>query len=256
MFAGLVDWTKVQHVLTIRLTTARNWSEFSVIAKTIELVLEKKTMKQWNIEVTLSTVARICSKGPAMPEEACASDKAYPWLCSLVEVIIKRHRHRLEGRFHLVITVLEALLRLLIFPWPTTNTLSPTPSNTTSTPPQTDQEAQAARFSRLLTLICEPSVASVTRGQAPGALDSAPEAAKKSAAQHMYLVLVLYVKLQLERPVPRGVRAALDPGVYSVLDITPPEGRRVINEAVDASGRAIFREMYKQYVRFGKWNGI
>lgn len=240
-------------MLTIRLPKARNWAEFSIIAKTIEMVLDKKPMKQWNIEVTLSTVSTICSNAPSMTEDACTSERAYPWLCSLVEVIIKRHRHRLEGHFHLLITALQSLLRLLVTPWPTN--IAPTTTSTSTTSPP-DQQAQAARFSRLLTLTCEPSVASVTRGQAPGALDSAPDAAKKSAAQHMYLVLVLYVKLQLERPVPRAVRAALDPGVYSVLDITTPEGRRVINEAVDASGRAIFREMYKQYVRFGKWNGV
>lgn len=241
-------------MLTTRLSKSRNWAEFSIIAKTVEMVLEKKPMKQWNIEVTLSTVSTICSTGPTMTEDAHESGKAYPWLCSLVEVIIKRHRHRLEGHFHLLITALQSLLRLLIVPWPTTTAAIPQAPATSTSPP--DQQSQAARFSRLLTLTCEPSVASVTRGQAPGALDSAPDAAKKSAAQHMYLVLVLYVKLQLERPVPRPVRAALDPGVYSVLDITTPEGRRVINEAVDASGRAIFREMYKQYVRFGKWNGV
>lgn len=260
LFAGLVDWTDVHHVLTIRLPKSSNWAEFSIIAKTMEMVLEKKPMKQWNIEVTLSTVTTICSTGTTITEDSHASEKAYPWLCSLVEVIIKRHRHRLEGHFHLLLTALQSLLRLLIIPWPTTITSSSPAqlqiSATTSSTSSPDQQAQAARFSRLLTLTCEPSVASVTRGQAPGALDSAPDAAKKSAAQHMYLVLVLYVKLQLERPVPRAVRAALDPGVYSVLDITTPEGRRVINEAVDASGRAIFREMYKQYVRFGKWNGV
>lgn len=253
-----------------RLPKSRNWAEFSVIAKTAEMVLEKKPMKQENIEVTLETVVTICADGPTMVKEAHASEKAYPWLCGLVEAIIKRHRHRLEGHFHHLITTLEALLRLLIIPWPTTTTSSSLPNTTTTTTtttttststsssPPPNQEAQAARFSRLLTLICEPSVASVTRGQNTpgGALDSAPEAAKKSAAQHMFLVLASYIKLQLERNVPRGVRAALDPGVYSVLDITTPEGRRAVNEAVDASGRAIFREMYKQYVRFGKWNGV
>ncbi|POS80042.1 Urb2/Npa2 family protein [Diaporthe helianthi] len=256
LFAGLVNWSQVQHELTERLPKSRNWAEFSVIAKTAEFVLEKKPMKQWNIENALRAVAVICSNGPTMIKESQASDKAYPWLCGLVEVIIKRHRHRLEGHFHLLTTTLQALLRLLIIPWPTA-TLSSLPANTSTSPAPPDQEAQAARFSRLLTLICEPSVASVTRGQNPGgALDSAPEAAKKSAAQHMFLVLVTFIKLQLDRPVARGVRAALDPGVYSVLDITTAEGRRMINEAVDASGRAIFRDMYKRYVRFGKWNGV
>ncbi|KAI3395532.1 hypothetical protein diail_1249 [Diaporthe ilicicola] len=243
-FASLIDWSGVQNVLTNRLPKSRNWAEFSIIAKTIEMVLEKKPMKQWNIEFTLSTVSTICSLGPRMVEDAYTSAKAYPWLCNLVEVIIKRHRHRLEGHFHLLITALQSLLRLLIIPWPQISTTTSSSYSSTANP-SLDEQAQAARFSRLLTLTCEPSVASVTRGQAPGALDSAPDAAKKSAAQHMYLVLVLYVKLQLERAVPRTVRAALEPGVYSMLDITTPEGRRVINEAVDASGRAIFRDMYK-----------
>lgn len=247
-----MNWGKVQSELAERLPKSRNWAEFSVTAKTAEMVLDRKPMKQWNIEVTLETVARICENRPTKIKEALVSEKAYPWLCGLVEAIIKRHRHRLEGHFHLLITALQSLLRLLIIPW-TTTTL---PTTATSTSPAPDQEAQAARFSRLLTLICEPSVASVTRGQNPGALDSAPEAAKKSAAQHMFLVLATYIRLQLERPVPRGARAALDTGVYSVLDITSPEGRRAVNEALDASGRAIFREMYKQYVRFGKWNGV
>ncbi|KAL1875257.1 hypothetical protein Daus18300_003328 [Diaporthe australafricana] len=249
-FSSLVDWTGVHNVLINRLPKSRIWGEFLVIAKTIEVVLAKKPMKQWNIEVTLSTVSTICSAGLTMIDGSHTSANVYLCLCNLVSVIIRHHRHRLEGHFHLLITALQSLLRLLIIPWPQTTTSS-------STNPSPDEQAQAAaRFSRLLTLTCEPSVASVTRGQALGALDSAPDAAKKSAAQHMYLVLVLYIKLQLERAVPRDVRAALDPGVYSVLDITAPEGRRVINEAVDASGRAIFRDMYKQYVRFGKWNGV
>ncbi|KAG8161386.1 hypothetical protein KVR01_008373 [Diaporthe batatas] len=262
LFAGLIEWKTVQYQLARRLPKSKNWAEFSVIAKTAEMVLEKKPMKQDNIEFTLETVSTICTGGPTMLDEAHASEKAYPWLCGLVEVIIKRHRHRLEGHFHLLTAALQALLRLLIIPWPTTSTTSTTPTTpsslpkTTSTSSPPDQEAQAARFSRLLTLICEPSVASVTRGQNPGALDSAPEAAKKSAAHHMPLVLAGYIKLQLERPVQPRVRAALDTGLYSVLDITPPEGRRAVNEALDASGRAIFREMYKQYVRFGKWNGV
>lgn len=222
----------------------------------MELLLDKKasSMKQWNTEVTLGTVSTISASLPQMAEGVRASPTTYIWLCRLVEVLIKRHRLRLEGHFHLLVTTLQSLLRLLV--------TSKAASSSTSTPPQDNtppfdlERRQAAVFARLLTLVCEPSVASVTRGQGPGALDSAVDAAKRSAGQHMYLVLMLYIRLQLEHPVPRAVREALRPGVYSVLDVTPPEGRRILNEAVDGSGRAIFRELYKQYVRFGKWSGI
>lgn len=199
-------------------------------------------MKQWNIEVTLSTVAAICAGGCAATEIK-SSAKTYEWLCRLVEVIIKRHRLRLEGHFHLLVKVLQSLLGLLI--------ANPSQQKMSAA----SRARHAKHYARLLTLVCEPSVASVTRGQ-PNGLDSATDAAKRSAGQHMYIVLMLYVKLQLENSVPRDVREALLPGVYSVLDITTQEGYRIVNEAVDGSGRAIFRELYKQYRRFGKWSGV
>lgn len=214
-------------------------------------------MKQWNAEATLGLVSTICDGGSRLPEDVRAAPETYERLCRLVEVIIKRHRVRLEGRFHLVVTVLQALLRLLIVPGPRPTSSSPAATATA------DREKQAKLFARLLTLICEPSVASVTRGGHGGGpsghqpqLDSATDAAKRAAGVHMYLVLTAYVKLQLEHAVPRAVREALHPGVYAVLDITTPGGKRILNESVDGSGRAIFREMYKRYERFGKWSGV
>ena len=72
----------------------------------------------------------------------------------------------------------------------------------------------------------------------------------------MPLVLMQYVRLQLAHAVPHGVREALAPGAYAILDITSPDGLRVMNDGMDASGRVVFREMYKLYQRFGKWSGV
>lgn len=237
-----VDLAEVHNVLAYRLVRSQSSSEFVLIAQTIHTILDKRasSMKQWNTEVTLSTVSSISAGGPQIAKAIQVSPKTYDWLCRLTEVIIKRHRLRLEGHFHLLITALQSLLHLLIVP----STISATP------------ERQAKLFSRLLTLVCEPSVASVTRGQQPGALDSAVDAAKRSAGQHMNMVLMLYIKLQLEHPISRSVREALETGVYAVLDITNEQGRRILNEAVDSSGRAIFKEMYRRYVKFGKWSGV
>ena len=94
-------------------------------------------------------------------------------------------------------------------------------------------------------------------------LDSATDAAKRAAGLDMYAVLEAYIKLQLDPPgaggvgaVPRDVRAALEPGIYSVLSITPHGCRRVMNESLDANGRALFRSLYADYKKFGRWSGI
>ncbi|PSR94202.1 Urb2/Npa2 family-domain-containing protein [Coniella lustricola] len=245
-----LDLSKLHSILASRVLNAQSSWHFSVIAQTIHMLLDKKanTMKQWNVELTLSTVSVLCAGGPASATEARGSLYAYELLAQLVEVIIKRHRLRLEGHFHLLITSLQSLLRLLISPMQSSSSVQ-------SVSTSENQEKRAQLYSRLLTLVCEPSVASVTRGQQQG-LDSATAAAKRSAGQHMYLILILYIKLQLEHAISSGVRAALEPGVYSILDITTQEGRRTLNEAVDGSGRAIFREMYRRYVKFGKWSGV
>lgn len=214
------------------------------------MILDKKanSMKQWNVEVTLSTVSILCARAAQLSNDITGSSRTYELVAKLVEVIIKRHRLRLEGHFHLLITALQSLLRLLIVPIPSSSSTQPADGLDL-------QEKRAQLYSRLLTLVCEPSVASVTRGQQQG-LDSATATAKRSAGQHMYLILTSYIKLQLDHTISRAVREAMEPGVYSILDITTQEGRRTLNEAVDGSGRAIFREMYRRYVKFGKWSGV
>lgn len=237
-------------VLANRLVSTRDLTEFALIAQTLCTLLDKKasSMKQWNTELTLSVVSTLCSTSSHVAESIKSSPKTYEWLCRLVEITVKRHRLRLEGHFHLLVTALQALLHHLI--------VRPSQTTTDTADDFSLHESSAKLFSRLLTLVCEPSVASVTRGQSTGLLDSATDAAKRSAGQHMYLVLIAYLKLQLEHAVPRVVREVLQPGMYSVLDITTQEGRRILNEAVDGSGRAIFKDMYRRYVRFGKWSGI
>lgn len=87
-------------------------------------------------------------------------------------------------------------------------------------------------------------------------LDSEKDKAKRYAGQYMYLVLMQYIKLQLEYPIMHEVREALEPGVYSILDITTHDGLRLMNDAMDPSGRVIFKELYKQFQKFGRWSGV
>ncbi|KAL7921977.1 Urb2/Npa2 family domain-containing protein [Trichoderma austrokoningii] len=211
------------------------------ICQTIQTLLEKKpqAMGQWNIEVTLSTVNDLASAKPTNGPTV-----SFTWLCKLIGTVIKKHRLRLEGHHHLLLTTVQALLNSLILHQPN------------STADGTTQESMARLYGRLITFICEPTAGAVSRSQHQNALDSATDAAKRSAGWHVYMVLMQYVKLQLEADVPREVREALEPAMNSIFDVTLPEVRKILNDAMDASGRAILREMFKRYVKFGKWSGV
>ena len=72
----------------------------------------------------------------------------------------------------------------------------------------------------------------------------------------MYLILIEYIQLQLKYAVPAHVRDALEPGVFSVITVTPDGMRQILNASMDASGRAVWREMYQRWLKIGKWKGV
>lgn len=255
--------------LAQRLPHARSATECKLLAQTIRtLLVDDKAggaMGQWNVDTTLSAAASVVSLKGANNDAVRASPAAYDGACQLVEAVLKRHRVRLEGRFHLLVGTLQALLARLAAGHQDELKQKSSSSNRSGPGAITSWAPQAKRFSRLLELICEPSTAAVTMmtsrkggaGVPAAPLHSATDAAKRSAGQHMYLVLMTYIKLQIDGAIlSRSVREALEPGLFSVLTITPDETRRLLNDAVDASGRALFKDMYRRWLQFGKWKGV
>ncbi|KAM0346482.1 hypothetical protein ACHAPU_005547 [Fusarium lateritium] len=241
------DLATAHSELTAILPTLKSQSVCVVVCRILCALLEKKpqSMSQWNIEFVLNTVSDLSLSAKPLDEQLPNERVPFTRLCDLVEVVIKKHRLRLEGHHHLLLSTLQALLRNLIINHKATDTLG-----------HALHVTKAHRYARLVTLVCEPTAGAVSRSQHQSALDSATDAAKRSAGRHMYLVMMEYVKLQLEADVPRRVREALEPAMNSIFDITPPEVRKILNDAMDKSGRAILRETYKSYTKFGKWSGV
>ena len=76
----------------------------------------------------------------------------YIQLCRLVEAMIKKWRLRLEDHYHILLNAIQALLRNLV--------IDQRPANSKD---GISQEAKAHAFSRLVTLICEPTAGAVAR---------------------------------------------------------------------------------------------
>lgn len=224
------------------LSLAQDASVFIRQCEVLQALLEKRSqsMTQWNIELTLSTISHLCS-----PSASSISPAFFVALCKLVEIVIKKHRLRLEGHFHLLLSTLQALLGVLV------HHKGDAGSEKTS-----HLQPMAQSYARLITLVCEPTAGAVSRTRQQSQLDSATDVAKRAAGRHMYFILMHYVKLQLESPVSSEVLVTLEPAMNSIFDITPPEARKILNDAMDASGRAILREMFQRYTKFGKWSGV
>lgn len=181
----------------------------------------------------------------------------YNHLCQLFQTLLTSYRLKLEGHFHLVVQAMQSLLRCLFTPLSHSTSKSSklfAPPCWLSSPKHQLNASHAAAFTRLVTLICNPSISSVTRSN-HNSLTSATEKAKRMAGQHMQFVLMLYVQLQLEMKMLPEIREKMVPGLYAIFDTTTLEMRKMIGDSLDSSGRAVFGTLFRDYQRFGKWNG-
>jgi nucleolar pre-ribosomal-associated protein 2 len=214
-------------------------------------------MTQFNIDTTLGSITILCSRN-SPPLRPSRSGTIYLHLCRLLQAVLTHHRLKLQGHFHLVVQVMQSLLRLLFTPLPhsTARALKHfgSPPSWLSSPKHQLNAKHAAAFTRLITLTCDPSVSSV-RGSQHNNLTSATDKAKRMAGQHMQFVLTTYIKLQLEMKMLSEIREKMVSGLYAIFDTMTPELRRAINDGLDANGRAVFKTLYRDYVRFGKWKG-
>ncbi|KAH7041272.1 Urb2/Npa2 family-domain-containing protein [Microdochium trichocladiopsis] len=261
------DAPRILNDVRVLLTRATTLKQLKLLTEIMTILLDKHSasMTQFSIESILNVVAEVASSSGPLIQDAKGEGEIFECLYKLVATIIRRHRKRLEGHFPVLVATLQGLLRVILAD-PLARASTSTSTATSATPPWLSSRLRArhgARFARLLTLICEPSAAAVARSRraatasaATTMLDSATDAAKRSAGQDMFHVVELYVKLQLEVVVPQDMRKALEPGIYSVLNITPEGCRRVMNESLDVNGRAVFRELFAAYKKFGRWSGV
>jgi Urb2/Npa2 family. len=118
--------------------------------------------------------------------------------------------------------------------------------------------SHAVHYTRLLTSLCDPSVSAVSRPTQSGpgheALIDQTKKAKRVAGQYLQYVIMEYAESSLRGALKPEVKAAVTPGLYAALDVMSRDTMRALNAGLDVSGRAVFKGLYDDYVKFGKWN--
>ncbi|KAF5874717.1 putative urb2 npa2 family protein [Botrytis fragariae] len=265
-YQGSMDLCLAYDLFCTQIIKTNSYRVFALLGEIMEMMLKTKrrALSQWSIDRTLAIVAIICSsKGPLLPTSQASN--IFIRLCTLMKVVLTNHRFRLEGHLHSVIQVLQPLLRCLFTahshtskrllqaftppPW-----LSHFQPSITSSSSNTLSPIAAESFTRLLTLICDPTPNSISHSSVNN-LTSAVAKAKKIAGQHMHIILQTYIKFNLEMTMKSEVRTAMTPGLYAIFGCTDMEGRKAVVDGLDSSARAVWGTLYKDWARFGKWKG-
>jgi nucleolar pre-ribosomal-associated protein 2 len=73
----------------------------------------------------------------------------------------------------------------------------------------------------------------------------------------MPLLLATHIcwALDLRLRLPPDVKEKLTPGWWAVLDTMTVEGRRLLGEMMDSSGRAVFQGVVGEWTKWGRWKG-
>ena len=194
------------------------------------------------------------------PKFACeVAGNIFIGLCRLFASLLAVHRSKLGGRYHLMVLALQGLLHCLFEPYAKIVGNSPALVQ----PPWLDahvtklNESHAAAYTRLLTVICDPTVSAVTRSKngIRQELNDETKRARNIAGQHLQYLIMDFCQCQLQGRMSPEMRPALNPGLYAVFDAMSQDTMRTINSALDSSGRSIFKVVYDDYRRFGRWQG-
>lgn len=245
--------------LTESLQSSTSIEQFSLAAECLDILLRShpRAVTQWNVDEIMTTVSKCASaSGPRIPAESAGT--IYVRLCRLTGVLFGLYRQKLGGRFHLIVPAMQHLLACLFAP--SRKRKRGQSVVIQERPPWLAplDASHAVHFTRLLTSLCDPTVSAVARPTQAGpgheALTDQTKKAKRVAGQHLQYLVMEYAQCSLLSPVSPEMKAALLPGLYAVLDVMSRETKRSLNAALDASGRAIFKTLHDDYVKFGKWN--
>lgn len=248
---------------------------FFLAMECIDIILRTQALSvtQWNVDNLLSILSITVSVSgltKLTAQDNSLSGTIYLRNCRVLNMLFGQYRQKLGGRMHLVTSLMQRLLRCLyMYEGSTIYGKAPGAEDkfaraVTSLPPWIQQDRAcklavdpkyAIQFSRLLTLLCDPTVSAVHRGHhSTNALTDNTKKVKSLAGQHLQYVIVEYAMCQLRGKLSPAVKTALMPGLYAVLNVMTREGMRAMNTAMDGSSRAVFRGLYEDFSKFGRWN--
>jgi nucleolar pre-ribosomal-associated protein 2 len=185
-------------------------------------------------------------------------------MMKMMQALLMSHRHRLGGRFDVVILALQSLMRCMFVPagGPSTFGALALPGWLPRNHPATtsdDRDAKVERgidaecvthFTRLLTTICDPTAIRSSKNKDGAPLTDETKKAKRYAGQYMRYLLMELCECQLKGRMVEGGREALAQGVWSMMDVIGREGLDVMSEAMQGGGRSVLRGYWEE------WRGV
>lgn len=206
------------------------------LAVVSDILLKEKSwiVSQYMLELILAFVTRVAS---------CKINDGgdlYIQLTRVCSSILLFHRHRINGRYHLVLRAFINLSSCLTSesPWLFNN-----------------EQSLSLAYARLVSNLCEPPIQSIREKGGKSNLTSSSALAKQTLGKFLPILLVNYINASLNQGFTSQVSETLKPALYNIFEVLGTEGVKTTSSLVDSSARAFLKIIYDNYMTNGKWQG-
>jgi len=201
-----------------------------------------------------------CSPAGPQLEGSAGEGAVFDAIGSVALSILQIHHHRLTKKYHLIVRMLQAMVHVFVKTTPMASRnvretlLRPPPWLTTSC-----SATEAQLFSRVLTMwTSPPSVMwrNSTSQSAKRQLSSANAKTGKAVSKHVPWFMMEYVALLAVYPdliIEEPVQKALAPGIYALFSILGTYEREMCMGALDGAGRGIFKKLWEDWNKYGRF---
>ncbi|KAK9479357.1 Urb2/Npa2 family-domain-containing protein [Lipomyces japonicus] len=274
-------------VSVIEVDKIRSPASLISLLKLLERFLREQhtSVEHFTFEQILIFLIRACSQhGPkfSLNESEHSADEVYLQICSVTSVLLLSYHKYFRGYHNLIVRLLQNLLYGLCRPqligtakkidrrakhlWKRASWLS-------------DDSAScsvkcALAYSRLISNLCEPNQTSRSKNSTVSNtrkrgidqastfssesqlmnLSSRSGNSRRALSKHIPFLVIEYIYSTLYFRYDSDVRQAIMSGLYTLLDMHGQNELKVINAGLDSAGREIFRTIYSDYSKFGKWH--
>ena len=190
---------------------------------------------------------------------SASQDEVFEAIGFIALAILQLYSKRLTQKYHLIVRMLQIMLHVFV------RTTSLAPRNlrdTLSRPPPwlttSCSVTSAQLFARILAMWANPpSIAwHNTTHEAKRQLISTAAKTGKAVSKHIPWFMMEYVALQAEYPelvMEEPGQKALAPGLYALFSVLGTYEREMCMAALDGPGRGIFKALWEDWNKFGRF---
>ncbi len=237
------------------------------------LELHPRMINQATIDSLLSNMSLLLAPSSNLKLHTANGDATFDRIIAIVGSLLSRFRRRLSDRHHLLLPILQQLLRCLFYAGPSSQHFLRQPAQGSNPvaflktlPPWLRSSNHplsascAEKYTRIICSICNPtasaakSSSSRKRTSAANELNDETKRVKTLASEHMQYLVMEYCRCTLDGESNPQVKGKLMPGMYTLLESMSRDLMMAMNAAMDPSSRAIFKGLYNDWVRYGKWD--